>query len=132
MAVELNHTIVPARDAEASARFWERIFGLEYQGVMGHFTQVKIPSQSLSLDFDTNEAPFDPGHYAFKVSEAEFDAIFARVQGAGLAWGSGPFAAEDGQINRWNGGRGVYFRDPGGHLLEILTRDYTAEQFSRG
>ena len=54
------------------------------------------------------------------------------MKAAGLAYGSGPFASEDGQINHWNGGRGVYFRDPGGHLLEILTRDYTAEQFSRG
>jgi catechol 2,3-dioxygenase-like lactoylglutathione lyase family enzyme len=130
MAIELNHTIVPARDQEASARFYERIFGFEYQGVMGHFTQVRIPSQSLSLDFDTNEAAFDPGHYAFKVGEAEFDAIFARVKSEGLAYGSGPFAAEDGSINHWNGGRGVYFRDPAGHLLEILTRDYTKEQFT--
>ena len=131
MTVELNHTIVPARDPEASARFWERIFGFEYQGPMGHFTQVRIPSQSLSLDFDEN-GDFEPGHYAFKVSEDEFDAIFGRVVAAGLGYGSGPFSADDGKINRWNCGRGVYFRDPGGHLLEILTRDYTAEQFSRG
>ena len=131
MTVELNHTIVPARDKEASARFWEHVFGFEYHGPMGHFTQVRIPSQSLSLDFDENES-FDPGHYAFKVSEDEFDAIFGRVVAAGLGYGSGPFSSDDGQINRWNGGRGVYFHDPGGHLLEILTRDYTAEQFSKG
>jgi len=128
MAIELNHTIVPARDAEASARFYERIFGFEYQGKMGHFTQVRVPSQSLSFDFDTNES-FEPGHYAFKVSEAEFDAVFALVVAEGIRYGSGPFSSEDGQINRWNGGRGVYFRDPAGHLLELLTRDYTRELF---
>ena len=130
MTVELNHTIVPARDPEVSARFWERIFGFDYQGQMGHFTQVRIPSQSLSLDFDENES-FEPGHFAFKVSEAEFDAIFGRVVAEGLGYGSGPFSADDGKINHWNGGRGVYFRDPGGHLLELLTRDYTAEMFSQ-
>jgi catechol 2,3-dioxygenase-like lactoylglutathione lyase family enzyme len=122
MAIELNHTIVPARDKEASARFYERMFGFAYAGPMGHFAPVRIQSQSLTLDFDENDS-FDPGHYAFKVSEAEFDEIFGRIVAAGLAYGSGPFAPEDGQINHWNGGRGVYFRDPAGHLLEILTRD---------
>jgi len=129
MGTELNHMIVPARDQDASARFFADIFGFEYQGRLGHFTQVRIPSQSLSLDFDTWES-FEPQHYAFKVSEAEFDAVFGRVVAAGLRYGSGPFASEDGQINHWNGGRGVYFRDPAGHLLEILTRDYTKEQFT--
>jgi catechol 2,3-dioxygenase-like lactoylglutathione lyase family enzyme len=129
MTIELNHTIVPARDKEVSARFYERMFGFEYTGPMGRFTPVRIPSQSLSLDFDDNDA-FEPQHYAFKVSEAEFDAIFARIVDAGLAYGSMPFSPEDGKINEWNGGRGVYFRDPAGHLLELLTRDYTAEQFA--
>ena len=130
MTIELNHTIVPARDQEASARFYERILGFEYQGPMGHFTQVRIPSQSLSFDFDQDES-FEPRHYAFKVSEAEFDAIFVRVVAEGLRYGSGPRTPDDGKINHWNGGRGVYFRDPGGHLLELLTRDSTAEQFTR-
>ena len=129
MAIELNHTIVPARDKEESARFYERMFGFEYVGPMGHFTPVKIQSQSLTLDFDQDDS-FSPRHYAFKVSEADFDAIFARVVAAGLKYGSGPFAAEDMQINHWNGGRGVYFRDPSGHLLELLTRDYTPEMFT--
>jgi catechol 2,3-dioxygenase-like lactoylglutathione lyase family enzyme len=129
MTIELNHTIVPARDKEESARFYERMFGFEYVGPMGHFTPVRIPSQSLTLDFDQDDS-FSPRHYAFKVSESEFDAIFARVVAAGLAYGSGPFAAEDMQINHWNGGRGVYFRDPSGHLLELLTRDYTPEMFT--
>ena len=129
MAIQLNHTIVPARDKEESARFYERMFGFEYVGPMGHFTPVRIPSQSLTLDFDQDDS-FSPRHYAFKVSEAEFDEIFARVVAAGLEYGSGPFAAKDMQINHWNGGRGVYFRDPSGHLLELLTRDYTPDMFS--
>jgi catechol 2,3-dioxygenase-like lactoylglutathione lyase family enzyme len=130
MAIELNHTIVPARDKEASARFYERMFGFRYEGPMGHFAPVKIPAQSLTLDFDDRES-FEPQHYAFKVSEAEFDEIFGRIVGAGLVYGSAPWTPENGEINRWNGGRGVYFRDPNGHLLELLTRDYTAEQFAR-
>jgi catechol 2,3-dioxygenase-like lactoylglutathione lyase family enzyme len=129
MSIELNHTIVPARDKEESARFYERIFGFAYEGPLGHFAPVRIPSQSLTLDFDTQDS-FERQHYAFKVSEPEFDAIFARVVEAGLPYGSGPFSPEDGEINHWNGGRGVYFRDPAGHLLELLTRDYTREQFS--
>lgn len=130
MAIELNHMIVPARNKEESARFYEHMFGFEYTGPMGPFTPVKIQSQSLTLDFDENEA-FDPQHYAFKVSEREFDVIFGRVVDAGLAYGSQPFAPENMEINRWNGGRGVYFRDPSGHLLELLTQDYTAEVFAR-
>jgi catechol 2,3-dioxygenase-like lactoylglutathione lyase family enzyme len=122
MAIELNHLIVPARDKEEAARFYERMFGFEYPGPLGHFAPIRIPGQSLTLDFDTWES-FEPQHYAFKVSEAEFDAIFGRIVEAGLAYGSAPFDSENGEINRWNGGRGVYFRDPSGHLLELLTRD---------
>ncbi len=128
MTIELNHTIVAAHDKEASARFYERIFGLKYEGPMGHFAPVRIPSQSLTLDFDSRE-DFAPQHYAFKVSEDEFDEVFSRVKEQGLTYGSGPGTSDDMQINHWNGGRGVYFRDPNGHLLELLTQDYTAEQF---
>ena len=129
MAIELNHTIVPARDKEESVRFYERILGLKYEGPLGHFAPIRIPSQSLTLDFDNRES-FQPQHYAFKVSEAEFDEIFARLKDEGLAYGSEPWSAENGEINHWNGGLGVYFRDPDGHLLELLTRDYTQEQFA--
>ena len=102
---------------------------LRHRESVGHFAPIRIPSQSLTLDFDNRES-FQPQHYAFKVSEVEFDEIFGRVKEEGLSYGSGPFSPEDGEINRWNGGRGVYFRDPNGHLLELLTRDYTAEQFN--
>lgn len=121
MTIELNHTIVPAHDKDASARFFARIFGVRYDdGAAGHFAPVQV-NDRLTLDFDTDTG-FGMHHYAFQVSEAEFDAIFGRLEAEGLRYGSGPFTAEDMQINRRNGGRGVYFRDPAGHLLELLTR----------
>ncbi len=125
MAIELNHLIVPTRDKEEAGRFYARMFGLAYDGPVGYFAPIKIPSQSVTLDFDTWES-LQPLHYAFKVSEAEFDEIFARIREAGLVYGSEPGAPENMQINHWNGGRGVYFRDPSGHLLELLTRDEPA------
>src|SRR5688500_15153764 len=120
MAIILNHTIVPARDNEASARFFARIFGLTYEGPMGHFAPVQV-NDTLTLDFDNRER-FEPHHFAFHVSEAEFDRIFAQIQGDRIPYGSGPRALEDGQINTRRGGRGVYFRDLDGHVLELLTR----------
>ena len=123
MTIELNHTIVPSRDKVASARFYREMFGFEYNGAMGHFEPVRIRNQGLTLDFDNRES-FERHHYAFKVGEEEFDAIFARIEERKLIYGSGPFTPEDGEINHWNDGRGVYFRDPSGHLLELLTRDY--------
>lgn len=119
MAIQLDHTIVPAHDKVESAKFFARIFGLSYAGEMGHFAPVKV-NDALTLDFD-NDSGFGPHHYAFKVSEAEFDQIFQRIQDEGLAYGSGPRALEDMSINHRNGGRGVYFRDPNGHILELLT-----------
>ena len=129
MTIELNHHIVPAHDKEATANFYAEMFGFEYEGPLGHFAPVRIPNQSLTLDFD-NRDKFHAQHYAFKVAESEFDEIFARIVERGLVYGSGPFENEDMQINHWNGGRGVYFRDPNGHLLELLTKDYTKEQFA--
>ena len=129
MTIELNHHIVPTYDKVATAQFYVEMFGFEYDGPLGHFEPVRIPNQSLTLDFDNREK-FHTQHYAFKVGESEFDEIFARIQERGLVYGSGPFENEDMQINNWNGGRGVYFRDPNGHLLELLTKDYTKEQFA--
>jgi catechol 2,3-dioxygenase-like lactoylglutathione lyase family enzyme len=119
MTIELDHTIVPARDKEASARFFARIFGLAYQGPMSHFAPVRV-NDRLTFDFD-NDQGFESHHYAFKVSEASFDAIFGRVKAEGIPYGSGPGRLDDMEINRRRGGRGVYFRDPNGHVLEILT-----------
>jgi catechol 2,3-dioxygenase-like lactoylglutathione lyase family enzyme len=119
MAIVLNHTIVPAHDKLASAQFFARIFGLEYRGPHSHFAPVQV-NDGLTLDFDDRER-FESHHYAFKVSETEFDEIFGRVKAAGISYGSGPRSRTDGEINRRNGGRGVYFDDPNGHVLEILT-----------
>lgn len=120
MAITLNHTIVPARDKEASARWFARIFGLPYQGPAGHFAPVQV-NDTLTLDFD-NRQDFESHHYAFHVGDDEFDAIFGRIKAEGLPYGSGPRSLDDMQINHRRGGRGVYFVDPDGHILELLTR----------
>src|ERR1700687_3473332 len=119
MSIVLDHTIVPAHDNEASARFFARIFGLRFEGSMSHFAPVRV-NDTLVLDFDTRST-FERHHYAFKVSEPEFDAIFRRVENEGIPYGSGPRSPDDMEINHRNGGRGCYFKDPNGHLLELLT-----------
>lgn len=119
MAIVLDHTIVPAQDKERSARFFARIFGLSYEGTKSHFAPVRI-NDTLTLDFDS-DVDFDSHHYAFKVDEAAFDDIFERVRAEGIPYGSGPFSPDDMTIGRRDGGRGFYFRDPAGHLLEVLT-----------
>jgi catechol 2,3-dioxygenase-like lactoylglutathione lyase family enzyme len=119
MSIVLNHTIVPARDKDESARFFAHIFGLSYEQSRSHFAPVQVNDQ-LTLDFMTDEK-FESHHYAFKISEAEFDAIFARIQSERIPYGSGPFAHANGEINHRNGGRGFYFLDPSGHVLEVLT-----------
>jgi catechol 2,3-dioxygenase-like lactoylglutathione lyase family enzyme len=118
--MELNHTIVPARDKEASARFFAQIMGLTYDGPQGHFAPVRINEQ-LTLDFDDSDEP-PHHHYAFMVSDEEFEGIFERVKGAGVRYGSGPGGGWDMQINRRRGGRGFYFPDPNGHSMEVMTR----------
>jgi len=118
--ITLNHTIVPAHDKVASANWFAEIFGLEYKGAAGHFAPVQI-NETLTLDFDNAER-FEPHHYAFHVSEADFDAIFGRLQAKGVAYGAEPSAQDNGQINTRRGGRGVYFRDANRHSWELLTR----------
>ncbi|MGX1668054.1 VOC family protein [Streptomyces sp. NPDC055400] len=123
MAVELNHTIVAAHDKMASARFLADLLGLEVAPEYGPFVPVQMPN-GVTLDYmDTAEA-ISPQHYAFLVSEDEFDAIFARIGEAGLTYWADPFHHDPGEINHNDGGRGAYFDDPNGHNLEILTRPY--------
>ena len=119
MAIVLDHTIVPAHDKDASARFLARILGLRYEGALSHFAPLRV-NDTLTLDFD-NDTKFESHHYAFKVDEAEFDGIFDRVRAEGIAYGSGPGSLDDMKINHRRGGRGFYFRDPNGHVLEVLT-----------
>ena len=120
MTITLNHTIVPAHDKEASAQFFARIFGLKVEAPLGHFAVVHV-NDTLTLDFADSEK-FESHHYAFHVSDEEFDAIFARVKEAGLEYSSDPMHQNKGQINHRKGGRGFYFLDPNGHNLELLTR----------
>jgi catechol 2,3-dioxygenase-like lactoylglutathione lyase family enzyme len=119
MPITLNHTIVPAHDKEAAARFFARIFGLRFEGASGHFAPVHV-NDTLTLLFD-QETAFDSHHYAFHVDDGAFDAILGRVKAEGLPYGSAPWSLEDGKLNDWNGGRGVYFKDPDGHILELMT-----------
>ena len=119
MAITLNHTIVPARDKEAAARLFAKIFGLQFDRSDSHFAAVRI-NDTLTFLF-SDESEFESHHYAFHVSDAEFDEIFKRVQEAGLTYGSTPWSQDDSKLNEWNGGRGVYFKDVEGHLLELMT-----------
>jgi catechol 2,3-dioxygenase-like lactoylglutathione lyase family enzyme len=103
-----------------SARFLARILGVRFDDTAaGHFAPVHV-NDVLVFDFCDNDTPTSH-HYAFRVSEAEFDAIFGRIQAEGVAYGSGPFQHTDMQVDRRGGGRRVYFEDPNGHLLELLT-----------
>jgi len=119
MPITLNHTIVPAHDKEAAARFFVRIFGLRCEAASGHFAPVHV-NDTLTLLFD-EETDFDGHHYAFHVDDGAFDAILGRVKAEGLRYGSAPWSLDDGKLNDWNGGRGVYFKDPDGHILELMT-----------
>ncbi|MHB1447093.1 MAG: VOC family protein [Acidimicrobiales bacterium] len=120
MTVELNHTIVPAQDKEVSARFVAEILGLDPPKPFGPFMCVET-ANGVSLDFDDRWGPVR-NHYAFLVSEEEFDAIFARVTERGLTFWADPGHHQEGVIN--NNGRGFYFEDPSGQNLEVLTRAY--------
>lgn len=121
--MHLNHTIVNARDKEVSARFLGELLGLPPPRSVGPFAIVQIDAD-LTLDFIDAEDSVQPQHYAFLVTEAEFDAIFARIRERGLAYWADPGRRELGRINTWDDGRGVYFDDPSGHLLELITRPY--------
>ncbi|MFD4633952.1 VOC family protein [Streptomyces sp. NPDC058284] len=126
MSIELNHTIVAAEDKEASARFLAEILGLEVSPQYGPFIPVEIPN-GVTLDFydaPGDGAPLTPQHYAFLVSEDEFDTIFGRIEERGLPYWADPQHKHAQQINTNDGGRGVYWDDPYGHVLEIITRPY--------
>ncbi len=125
MAVQLNHTIVPARDGEASARWFAEMFGLPAPERFGHFWQVRTANE-VDLDFDTygEGESFTLQHYAFLVTEDEFDAIYGRVVEQGLDHWADPGRQHAGEINHHDGGRGVYFPSNDDHLLEIITRPY--------
>ena len=119
MAILLDHTIVPAKNKLASAKFFAEIFGLNVKSADGYFAQVQV-NDSLTFDFADETEP-QSHHYAFHISDAEFEAIYQRVKAKGLPYGSGPYNHTDGKIYTRRGGRGFYFEDPNGHLLEVMT-----------
>jgi catechol 2,3-dioxygenase-like lactoylglutathione lyase family enzyme len=121
MAVQLNHTIVHVRDQRESATFLAELLGLPEPTPYGPFLVVEA-ANGVSLDFIEEHG--EPQHYAFLVSEEEFDAIFGRITARGLTYWADPGRRRPGEINTNDGGRGVYWEDPSGHFLEIITRPY--------
>jgi catechol 2,3-dioxygenase-like lactoylglutathione lyase family enzyme len=123
MAIDFNHTIVSARDSAASARFLADVLGLPAPRKWGPF-QVVATANGANIDFMNSDGGITPQHYAFLVSESEFDEIFGRIQERSLSYWADPSQKQSGEINHRDGGRGVYFEDPDGHLLEVITRPY--------
>lgn len=123
MGVELNHTIIWCSDKARSAAFLTDLLGLAPARPFFRFLVVDLDNR-VSLDFYQKEGEVARQHYAFLVGEAEFDAAFQRIGARGLAYWADPARTRAGEINRDDGGRGVYFEDPDGHLLEIITRPY--------
>jgi catechol 2,3-dioxygenase-like lactoylglutathione lyase family enzyme len=121
--MHLNHTIVAARDHHASATFVADLLGLAAPVALGPFAIVRIDADT-SLDYIEADGDIASQHYAFLVTEAEFDVIFGRIREHRLAYWADPYRRLHGEINTWDGGRGVYFDDPNGHLLELITRPY--------
>ncbi|MGW7303275.1 MULTISPECIES: VOC family protein [unclassified Streptomyces] len=129
MSVELNHTIVPCSDREESARFFARVLNLQVGEPAGPFLPVDTEN-GVTLDFATVGGDIPTLHFAFLVSEAEFDGILARLVEERIPIQADPHGRHLGRINRNDGGRGVYFRDPSGHALEALTRPYGSDPTS--
>jgi len=123
VSVQLNHTIVSCRDQLRSAAFLTGILGLPAATRFAHFLVVEADN-GVSLDFAETTATITPQHYAFLVDEEEFDAAFGRIRDQDLPFWADPGQTQPQVINHRDGGRGVYFEDPDGHLLEIITRPY--------
>ncbi|MDQ3663972.1 MAG: VOC family protein [Actinomycetota bacterium] len=122
MTVQLNHTIVNVSNKAESARFLAQVLGLDEPTPYGPFLVVQVDND-VSLDF-INAGTVHPQHYAFLVSESEFDEIFDRIKQRELPYWADPHKHQPGEINTNDGGRGVYWDDPDGHVLEIITRPY--------
>ena len=123
MSVQLNHTIVLAHDKQETARHLVEILGLPEPTTYGPFVVVQVDNE-VSLDVADDHGRPHPQHYAFLVSEEEFDEIHDRIKQRGLDWWADPAHRRPGEINHNDGGRGVYWDDPNGHRLEIITVPY--------
>jgi catechol 2,3-dioxygenase-like lactoylglutathione lyase family enzyme len=126
MPAQLNYTIVWCRDKAKSSAYLCEILGLPAAKPFSQFLVVEL-ANGVSLDFMEKEGDIARQHYAFLVDEATFDAGFARLEQRGQTWWADPARSKPGEINRHWGGRGVYFEDPDGHLLEMITKPYGAE-----
>ena len=123
MAIDFNHTIVWARDSQASAAFLAEVLGLPAPRRWGPFAVVRVDN-GVNIDFMNADGEIARQHYAFLVSDSDFDEIFGRIRERALHYWADPARSQQGEINHHDGGRGVYFEDPNGHLLEVITRSY--------
>jgi catechol 2,3-dioxygenase-like lactoylglutathione lyase family enzyme len=123
MPVHLNHTIVRVRDKQEAATFLAEILGLPAPTAYGPFLIVQVDND-VSLDYADDHGDAVPQHYAFLVTESEFDEIHGRIRERGLPYWADPFQRKEGEINHNDGGRGLYWQDPNGHMLEIITVPY--------
>lgn len=126
MTAQLNHTIVWCRDKAKSSAFLTEVLGLPPAKPFAHFLVVEL-GNGVSMDFYAKDGEIARQHYAFLVSESEFDAGFATLERLGAPYWADPAQTQPGEINRHWGGRGVYFEDPDGHLLELITKPYGNE-----
>ena len=123
MSVQLNHTIVWCRDQRRSATFLAEVLGRPAPVRYGPFLVVEVDN-GVSLDYHETDQEIASQHYAFLIGEGDFDEIFGRITRRGLDYWADPGCTRPGEINHHDGGRGVYFPDPDGHLLEVITRPY--------
>jgi hypothetical protein len=123
MSIELNHTIVHVKDRWAASREVGEVLGLPAATGYGPFAELRLDN-AVSLDFMDSEGEIHSQHYAFLVSEEDFDLILGRLRDAGRQWWADPFKGKPNEINRGDGGRGLYWDGPDGHWLEIITRPY--------
>ena len=129
MSIQLNHTIVRCNNKQLSASFLTHILGLPEPKRFGPFLVVAL-SNGVSLDFKEKEGPITSQHYAFLIGEDEFDHVFDRIRVCGIEYWADPGKEHPETINHGDGGRGMYFEDPNGHLLEVLTRPYGSGSWS--
>jgi catechol 2,3-dioxygenase-like lactoylglutathione lyase family enzyme len=123
MGAQLNHTIVWCKNQQRSAQFLAEMLGRPAPTKFAHFDVVALDN-GVSMDFADWGGEIRPQHYAFLISEEDFDAVFARIRERKLEYWADPMRTRPGEINRNDGGRGVYFPDPDGHFLEVITRPY--------
>jgi extradiol dioxygenase family protein len=125
MSIKFNHTIIAAKDKKQSAGWLTELFSLPDPEPFGHFLAVAV-ANDVGLDYAEvgSGEEIRPQHYAFLVSEDDFDSIYGKIRDRGIEHWADPRRSRPGEINRNDGGRGIYFQDPAGHYMEILTRPY--------